>query len=271
LRFLALFVLILALARPGKGIDYTMVKTLGIDIMIVLDVSPSMMGEDFQPQNRLHVAKEVIKDFVSRRKSDRVGMVIFAGESYLQCPLTVEHSMINDIVDEIDFDSVNEDGTAIGEALTLAASRLMDSQAKSKLILLLTDGVNNRGSIDPETAAKACAEMGIKIYSVGIGKEGRVPYPTGNKIFFKKRWLTNQFDEKAIKQLSEISRGKFYRAQSSGVLWENIKDIDRLEKSEFEVKQYHEFYDRFEYFLYIVMGLFFLELSLRSLVYRKIP
>lgn len=271
LRLLSVLILIVALARPGKGVDYTNVNNLGIDIMVVLDVSTSMMGEDFKPVNRLHVAKNVIKEFIDGRKTDRVGLVIFAADSYLQCPLTVEHNMIQDIVDDVDFDSVSEDGTAIGEALALASARMMESKAKSKIILLLTDGVNNRGSIDPETAAKVCAEMGVKIYSVGIGKEGRVPYPTGNTLFMKTQYLINQFDEKAIKKLSEITGGKFYRAKSSGVLWKNIKEIDRLEKSEYEVKIYHEFFDRFEIWLFVAMSIFFLEIILRSLVYRKVP
>lgn len=271
LRFLSIFFLIIAMARPGKGIDYSSIKNLGIDIMITLDVSDSMMGEDFQPKNRLSVAKQVVKDFIEKRKSDRIGMVVFSGEAYLQCPLTLEHQMITDIIEDIDFKTVEEEGTAIGEALALTASRMMDSAAKSKIVLLLTDGVNNRGSIDPETASKMCAGLGIKVYTVGIGKEGRVPYPAGEGIFKFKRYLFNQFNEEGIKNISEVTGGKFYRATSSGVLWENIKDIDRLEKSEVEMREYHEFYDRFQIFLVLACALFFIEIILRSVFYRKIP
>ena len=268
LRFLAIMMLIIAMARPGRGISYSSVKNMGIDIMVVMDLSPSMMGEDFQPKNRLAVAKQVVEDFISRRKTDRIGMVVFAGEAYLQCPLTVEHDMIMDIIKEVDFDSVGEDGTAIGDALALAASRMMDSEAKSRMILLITDGMNNRGTIDPETAAKTCKEMGIKIYSVGIGKDGKVPYPGG---LFGKQYVMNHFDPEVLQKASDMTGGRFYRATSTGVLWDNIKDIDMLEKSRIDVRIYHEFHDRFEFFLLCAMVLFFVEVMARSLVYRKIP
>ena len=271
LRFAAILLLLVAVARPGKGVHYTSVKNLGIDIVIALDVSGSMQGEDFQPKNRLAVAKQVVADFISKRKHDRIGMVVFAGEAYLQCPLTVEHALLTHILQEVDFGTVATDGTAIGDALGLAASRMTDDKAKSRIILLLTDGMNNRGAIDPETAADACKEMGVKIYSVGIGKEGRVPYPGPGGVFFGQRFLMNHFDETVLREISEKTGGKFYRAQSSGVLWENIHDIDRLEKTEVEVKVYHEFHDRFQYLLAAAMALFFIEIILRSAVYRKIP
>jgi len=271
LRFLSILLLILALSRPGRGVDYSSVKNLGIDIMIALDASGSMMGEDFEPENRLAVAKKVMGDFIKKRESDRIGMVVFAGEAYLQCPLTVEHDMLGDIMDEIDFDTVSVDGTAIGEAIALSASRMMDSTSKSRIILLLTDGMNNRGSIDPETAARTCAEMGVKIYCVGIGKEGRVPYPNPGGLFSAKRYLVNHFDPTVLSEITEMTGGRFYRAESSGVLWQNIKDIDMLEKSEVDLKVYHEFYDRFNILIVAAAALFFLEILLRSLFYRKLP
>lgn len=271
LRFLSLGFLIIASARPGIGVDYTSVKNKGIDIMLVLDVSTSMKGEDFQPHNRLHVAKEVISGFVKNRKTDRIGFVIFAGRPYLQCPLTIEHDMVSDIINDVDFSSVEVDGTAIGDSIMLAVSRMKDSKSESKIILLVTDGMNNRGNVDPETAAQVAADYGIKIYSVGIGKNGPVPYPTGNKIIMKKTYIENQFDEEAVKKISTISGGKFYRAESSGIFWENVKDIDRLEKTEYDVKVYYEFYDRFYIFIIISSVLFLLEIILRSAVYRKVP
>jgi Ca-activated chloride channel homolog len=270
LRFAAVLLLILALSRPGKGVDYSSIKNLGVDIMITMDVSPSMLAEDFQPKNRLAVSKQVIKDFVGRRKTDRIGMVVFSGVAYLQCPLTLEHQMIHDIVDEVEFETVHVDGTAIGDAVALATARMMDSKARSKIILLVTDGMNNRGSIDPDTAAKAAAEMGIKIYTVGIGKKGEaVPYPTG--FMGMTRPVVMDMDEETLMRMAETTGGKFYNATSSGVLWQNIKDIDRLEKSQVEVKQYHEFYDRFQWLLAAAAVLFFLEIMLRSVFYRKIP
>lgn len=270
LRFAAILLLIIALSRPGKGIHYSSIKNLGVDIMVTMDVSLSMLAEDFQPKNRLAVSKQVIKDFVGRRKTDRIGMVVFAGEAYLQCPLTLEHQMIQDITGEVDFESVHVDGTAIGDAIALATARMMDSKAKSRVILLVTDGMNNRGSIDPETAAKAAAEMGIKIYTVGIGKKGEaVPYPTG--FMGTTQSVMLDMDEDSLKNIAEVTGGKYFNATSSGVLWQNFKDIDRLEKSQVELKQYHEFYDRFQWFLAAAAALFFLEMLLRSVVYRKVP
>jgi Ca-activated chloride channel family protein len=271
LRFAAIFLIIAALARPGKGVDSSSVKSFGIDIMIALDTSPSMRGEDFEPKNRLYVAKEAVKSFIAMRPNDRIGVVIFSGDAYLQTPLTADHGMLNDLVDEIDFDSVSEDGTAIGDALSLCASRLDAPNSKGKMILLLTDGVNNRGIIDPKTAAAACTGMGIRVYAVGIGKEGPVPYPVSNGLSIFKRMMNNQFDEKAIRELTDATGGTFYRAQSSGVLWENIKEIDRLEKSEFSVTSYHEFYDRFEGWLFAAAFFLLLEILLRTLVFRKVP
>ena len=271
-RFLTILIFILALARPGKGINYTSIRNLGIDIMITLDVSGSMRGEDFQPDNRLAVAKQVIKDFVNRRKHDRIGMVVFAGEAYLQCPLTVEHKMIQDIVDEITLQTVAAQGTAIGDAIALSTSRMMESKAKSKIVLLLTDGVSNQGKIDPETAAKAAADFGVKIYTVGIGSEGGGSVskrgPFGLQIFAGPRF---SYNKEELINLSEITKGKFYQATSSGVLWEQMRDIDRLEKSEVEMRMYHEFYDKFQWFLLFGAIMFFVDIILRSVVYRKIP
>lgn len=252
-RFLAIFCLIIAAARPGRGIRYSSVKSLGIDIMVALDVSGSMSADDFRP-NRLTVAKKVLRDFIARRKSDRIGLVVYAGEAYLQCPLTLEHNMLNDIIDEIDFRTVEVRGTAIGDAIALSSSRMMESKAVSKVILLITDGRSNVGIIDPETASKTAAELGLKIYSVGIGRGRRMP-----------------IDEKTLQEASKITGGKYYRARSSGVFWEKIKDIDRLEKSNVDLRVYHEFYGRSYIFIIIAVGLFFLEIFLRSAVYRKVP
>jgi len=271
LRFASVFLLILALARPGKSVEATGIRTPGIDIMLALDVSDSMKGEDFEPDNRLGVAKRVIRDFIARRPNDRVGLVVFSGDAYLHCPLTMDHSVVLDLVDELDFDTVEEEGTAIGEALALAASRMPEGGAKSRIILLLTDGMNNRGSIDPETAAALCAGAGIRVYPVGIGREGRVPYPSGGGIFRSTRYLLNHFDEKSLRAVADLSGGVFYRAESTGVLWDRVRDIDRLEKSDIETKVYREFYDGFQFFLAAAMALFFLEILLRSAIFRKVP
>jgi len=269
LRFASALLLIIALARPGRGVDYTSLKNLGIDIMIAMDVSLSMLAEDFQPKNRITVAKQVIADFIKRRPTDRIGLVVFAGEAYLQCPLTLEHGMIADILEDVSFETVHVDGTAIGDALAMAVARLAESKAKNRIVLLVTDGMNNRGSIDPETAAKVAADLGVKVYTVGIGKKGvPVPYPTG--FMGMTRPVVMDMDEDSLREIARITGGRFYPATSSGVLWENIRDIDRLEKSEVEVKRYHEFYDRFQWPLYAAIAVFLLEILLRSAVYRKV-
>ncbi len=252
-RFLAILLLIIAAAKPGRGIRYSSVKSLGIDIMVALDVSGSMSAHDFQP-NRLAVAKKVLRDFIANRKSDRIGLVVYAGDAYLQCPLTLEHNMLNDIIDEIDFRTVEVRGTAIGDAIALSTSRMMESKAPSRIILLITDGRSNIGIIDPETASKSAAELGIKIYSVGIGSGRQIP-----------------IDEKTLQDASKITGGRYYRARSSGVFWEKIKDIDRLEKSNVDLRVYHEFYGKYYIFIIAAVGLFFLEIILRFAVYRKVP
>lgn len=271
MRFVSLFLLILALAAPGKKISYTSIKNLGIDIVIALDLSGSMRGEDFQPDNRLEVAKKVVTDFVSRRQNDRIGLVVFAGDAYLQSPLTADHEIIKEIIADLDFDSVEEDGTAIGDAIALSASRMMESKAKGKMILLITDGMNNRGEIDPETAAKTCAGLDIKVYTVGIGRDGEVPYPNPAGPMFPKQYVRNHFNEESLKSTAEITGGEYFRADSTGLFSSSMEQIDRLEKSEADLKVYNEFDDRSGWLLIAGISIFFLEILLRSLVYRKLP
>lgn len=268
-RFLSIAFLIIALARPGKSVSYTDVKNYGIDIMVALDLSGSMMAMDFQPNNRLTVAKNVLIDFIKKRKGDRVGLVVFSGDSYLQSPLTVEHNILNQIIDELDFDSVSkESGTAIGDALALSISRMMERKSASRIILLITDGVNNAGSIDPETASDLAKEMGVKIYTVGIGKDGYVSFPMPDGQIRK---VKIPVDQKSLKKIAEKTGGKYFRSKSSGVLWENIKEIDQLEKSEADIRVYNDFFDKFYYFILIAAILFFIEIALRSLYFRKVP
>jgi len=271
LRYIAVALLILAAARPGKGVNYSSVNNKGIDIVVVLDVSISMLGLDFDPENRLFVAKSAIKEFISNRKTDKIGLIIFSGEPYLQCPLTIEYDMLKDLVDEVDFDSVTETGTAVGEAVAMAASRMMDSKSKSKVILLLTDGANNTGSIDPENSAKICKELGIKLYTVGIGSEGRYKIYVPRGQYKGYHILDDNFDEETLVKMADITGGKFYRAKTAATLWENIMEIDNLEKTEYDVKTYHEFYDRFEYFTAAAFIIFLLEILLRTLYFRKLP
>jgi len=273
LRAVSILLLVVALAGPGRGITYTNVKTRGIDIMVALDLSGSMRGEDFQPDNRLGAAKKVLRGFIERRPGDRIGLVVFAENAYFQCPLTIEHDIISDIVDDLDFRSVDDDGraTAIGDAIALAASRMAGSKASSRIILLITDGMNNSGEVDPETAAKACAAAGIRVYTVGIGRDGRVPYPGRFGSMGPKAYAINEFNGEALEKVAAITGGRYYRAQAGGVLWQNINDIDALEKSDAVVNTYYEFESRAGVPLAAGVVLFFLEILLRSAVYRKLP
>lgn len=267
LRFIILFFLIVSLAGPGRGVSYTSLKTRGIDIVVALDLSLSMSSEDLEP-NRLAVSKNVLKDFIGRRGGDRIGLVVFAGEAYLQCPVTLEHDILNEIIDELDLETVDEEGTAVGNAIALSVSRLMESNAKSRVVLLITDGVSNRGFIDPETAGKAASEMDVRVYTIGVGREGEVFFrsPDG-----RRGRLFNHFDEESLKNVAELTGGKFYRADDAEALENSIRDIDMLEKSEIENKKYYQFHDKSEPFIILAVSLLFLELMLKFLYYRKIP
>ncbi len=269
LRAGAVLFLVLALAGPGRSVGSTSVNHPGIDIFVALDASDSMGSEDFEPRNRLQVAKNVLRDFIARRANDRIGLIVFSGEAYLQCPLTLEHDMIAQVLDETGLDTVPEEGTAIGDALALAASRMPGDKGRTRIILLLTDGVNNRGFVDPVTAAKMCAREGIRVYAVGIGSEPPSSVWEALRSLWKKRY--HEFDEAAVRELAQITGGKFYRAGSAGVLWENVKDIDQLEKSVAVKNEYVEFRDGFMPYLAAAVLLFLAEVLLRAAFYRKVP
>lgn len=272
LRFISIALLLLSIARPGTRVEYSDVTSRGIDIMIVQDISLSMLGMDFAP-NRLAVSKEVVNDFVSKRQSDRLGMVIFSGEAFLQCPLTSDSNILHELIDDIEYDSISLDldGTAIGDALGLAAARLSQSDAKSKIILLLTDGANNRGKIPPETAAEVCTELGIRIYVIGIGSEGTVHgyIPRGKHQGYIK--IGSNFDENLMKKISDDTGGRYFHAQSSEVFFEAMDEIDKLEKSEYKVRTYSEFSDSFFPFVVAAAIIFMFEFILRAFIFRKIP
>ena len=243
--FLALFILVFALARP-----VTLEKTVtppveGKDIMIALDVSGSMEALDFQPKNSITAAKNIIEEFVKGRKSDRLGLVFFAKESFLQVPLTTDYDIFNELLARVTT-GVIEDGTAIGNGLGLALSRLESSKAKSKVIILLTDGDNNSGNISPETAANLAAEKGVKVYSILIGTNGLVPFPAGKDFFGRDTFQKVQMkvNPELLKNISDKSGGKFYQSISTEELQKAFKDIDELEKSPIparKLKIYNEY------------------------------
>lgn len=271
LRMVVISLMILALARPREKNTSSEVITEGLDIMLALDISSSMGVEDFRPKNRLEAAKLVAADFVKGRSSDRIGLVVFAGQSFTQCPLTLDYDILTDLIRQIRLELV-EDGTAIGVALTNCINRLKDSKSKSRVVILLTDGQNNRGSIDPKTAAQIAKQLGIKVYTIGVGRDGVAKYPTYDP-FLGKTYVNVEVkvDEETLKAIASITDGQFFRATNKEALEEVYKKIDELEKTRIEVKNYVQYQDRFIFFLLPAIGLFLLEIVMVNTVFRRLP
>ncbi|AFN73640.1 von Willebrand factor type A [Melioribacter roseus P3M-2] len=269
LRLLGIGALIVAFARPQTFSSGENIYTEGIDIAIVLDVSGSMLAEDFKP-NRLEAAKNVIGDFIRGRTNDRIGLVIFAGESFTQCPLTIDYNVLRNLLAEIKSGMI-QDGTAIGNAIANGVNRLKDSNAKSKVMILLTDGVNNAGEIDPVTAAQIAQKFGIRIYTVGVGSLGQAPYPFQTPFGIRRQMVPVEIDENLLKQISEITGGKYFRATSNRKLAEIYEEIDKLEKTKVEVTSYRHAKELF--FFWALGGLILLltEFSLEKFYLRKLP
>ncbi len=270
-RVLAIALFIIAFARPRSGTEYKETSSEGIDIILAIDVSSSMQAEDFKPHNRLYVAKQEMKKFVSRRLNDRMGLVVFARYSFTQCPLTTDYSVLLNFIDMVDFGIV-EDGTAIGMALANSVNRLRESESKSKIIILLTDGDNNSGEIDPITAASIAEAMGIKVYTIGAGKTGNAMHPYQDKLFGKRySYQPTKIDEPTLKAIAEKTGGKYFRAQSGEELEEIYALIDKLEKTEVKVSSHVEYVELFQYFLYLGLLLLILEMLLAHTLLRKLP
>jgi Ca-activated chloride channel homolog len=271
LRMLAVALLFIAMARPQSGSQERELSTEGIDIVMVLDISGSMKAEDFQPNNRLFVAKEEIETFISKRVSDRIGLVVFARTAFTQCPLTLDYDVLKSFLRQVDF-GIIDDGTAIGTALATAVNRLKDSEAKSKVIILLTDGVNNSGEIDPLTAANIARTFDMKVYTIGVGRPGNSHYTVDDPIFGKRVvYMANEIDEESLTQIAEATGGKYFRARSKGELGAIYEDIDKLEKTEIKVKQYVNYKELFPRFLIFGLILLFAEAALSQTVLRKVP
>ena len=261
--------LILALARPQSSNSWQNVTTEGIDIVIALDISSSMLAMDFQP-NRIEAAKDVATQFISGRPNDKIGLVIFSGESFTQCPLTTDHATVINLFRNIESGMI-EDGTAIGNGLATAVSRLKESNAISKVIILLTDGVNNRGEIAPVTAAELAKTFGIRVYTVGIGTIGTAPYPMQTPFGVQVRDMKVEIDEPTLQKIAETTDGKYFRATNNTSLTEIYKEIDKLEKSKIDVKEYSKKEE--QYLKYALAGAFLLLLSmlLKTTIFRNIP
>ena len=273
----ALFLLILGAARPQLVIYDEPVSAMGRDIVLVLDISGSMRAEDFQPNNRLYVAKQVVADFIESRQSDRIALVSFAGQSFTQCPLTLDYDMLLSLLESVDFDMV-EDGTAIGNALGTALNRLKESEAKSKIIVLLTDGENNKGEIDPLTAAEMAKTMGVRIYCVGVGKRGGAKIPIHDKRWGKRyavgrdgRPILTKLDEKTLKGIAGASGGKYSRATDAESLKRVYEQISEAEKSELEGKRFSTFKELMPHFVLPGLCLLIVALMLFRTVARVVP
>ncbi|MBM3313072.1 VWA domain-containing protein [candidate division WOR-3 bacterium] len=268
---LALVSMVVALARPQRGRQFQDVETRGIDIMLCLDISGSMQAEDFSPKNRLNVAKERAKEFIEKRKGDRIGLVVFSAASLTQCPLTLDRQIVHGLIDRVDFGML-EDGTAIGLGLASAVARLKDSKAKDRVIILLTDGVNNTGDIDPLTAAQTAASFGIKVYTIGVGSKGMVPYPV-NDPRFGRRYVQVQIDldTETLQKIADLTGGKSFLATDGQALKQIYDEIDQMEPTTFKVKQYTVYNELAGFWLMLAVLTTAAGVALATTVFRRLP
>jgi len=272
LKISAITMFLIALARPQSGIHERNILTEGHDIMIVLDVSESMRSEDFKPANRLEVAKNTIYKFIKSRPSDRIGLVVYAMDSFTQVPLTLDRSMLFQAVKRINFDIIDGSRTAIGMGLATAVSRLRPSLAKNRIVILLTDGANNSGSIDPLTAARLAEAYNIRVYTIGIGSKGKVPYPFQHPILGKQyRFIESDLDEDLLKEIAKITGGKFFRATDPETLEKIYDEINKLEKTKIKTKEYVNYDEIYQSFMAFGFVLLFISLILSRGVFMTIP
>ncbi len=273
-RYLGLIILVVALARPQKTNEKVKRNTEGIDIMLALDISHSMLIEDMKPENRLESAKKTIEEFIEKRMSDRIGLVVFSGESYTRVPLTLDYSVLRQNLKEVKTSENIKMGTAIGVALGNAVSRLNESKAKSRVVILLTDGESNTGLIDPQTALEIAKGYGIKIYTIGVGRDGQAQLPIYSKDFFGRKIkyyqpIHSKVNEPLLTQLAEETGGRFFRVTSGRKLEKVFSDINNLEKTKIEENHYTRYTEIFEKYLLWAFGFYFLGLLFQVTVLRR--
>jgi Ca-activated chloride channel family protein len=269
IRIIVITLVIIILARPQSTNRWQDEMTEGIDIVIVLDISSSMLAQDLRP-NRLEASKDVAIEFIAGRRNDRIGLVVYSGESFTQCPLTTDHAVLINLFKDIQSGMI-EDGTAIGMGLANAVSRLKDSKAKSKVVILLTDGVNNRGEIAPITAAEIAGTFKIRVYTIGVGTQGMAPAPVQTPYGIQIRQVPVEIDEDVLKEIAQITDGKYFRATNNQKLIEIYKEIDQLEKSKIDVKEYSKKEEEYMAFGLAVVFLLVAEILLRNTILRNIP
>jgi Ca-activated chloride channel family protein len=267
-RTLAVAMLIIVLARPQTVDKFQDMSTEGIDIVLTLDISGSMLARDFRP-DRLEASKNVATEFISGRPYDRIGLVVFSGESFTQCPLTTDHAVLINLLREIQSGMI-EDGTAIGMGLATAVNRIKDSQSKSKVIILLTDGVNNRGEIAPETAAGIAKTFGIRVYTIGVGTQGVAPYPVQTPYGMQYQDMQVEIDEDILRQIAQETGGKYFRATDNNKLTEVYKEIDKLEKSKIDVRQFSRRDEKYHFSAMFAMCLLILEILVRNTIFKNL-
>ena len=276
LRWLALAVLIFALAQPRLPKNTTEVKASGIDIVCALDLSGSMVSEDFtvhgERVNRVNMAKSVLKDFIDRRVNDRIGLVVFASQAYVATPLTLDHDFLQVRLAQLQIGSINENATAIGDALVTSVNRLRDLKAKSKIIILATDGQNNSGKVEPLLAAEAAAALGVKIYTVGIGEQGQAPMPVRD-MFGRKSYqmVPVDVDEETLKKIADKTGGNYYRADNAEKFKKIYAEIDQLETTEASVKKFTQFTELFPWFVTAGLLILLAEILLGQTWLRRLP
>ena len=269
LRVLAITFIILALARPQASNSWRTQNSEGIDIMMALDISGTMMAEDLKP-NRLEAAKTVATEFILSRPNDNIGLVVFASESFTQCPLTIDHAVLINLFKGVNYGLI-EDGTAIGLGLANAINRIKDSKAKSKVIILLTDGSNNRGDIAPITAAEIAKTFGLRVYTIGVGSSGIVNVPVQTPIGIQYQQMQSEFDEKSLQKIANMTGGKYFRASDNSKLRRIYQEIDQLEKTKISVREFSKKNEQF--FLFSLLAFIFLisEVLMRNTILRRIP
>lgn len=274
LRIIGIMLIVIALARPQIVQGKETISGEGVDIALALDISGSMASLDFEPQNRLEASKQVIDEFVQERPYDKIGMVIFASEAFSQSPLTLDHNMVSRSLEQIELatDLGIDDGTAIGLGIANAANMLTNSDADSKVVILLTDGVNNAGQVDPLTAAEAAKALGIKIYTIGAGRPGEVPVPVpglfgGTTIAYQE----SQLDEATLQQVADITGGQFYRAEDTAGLKAIYDEINQLEKSQVEIQVFNQYQELAGPLILLALILLLVELFVRNTAFRTVP
>lgn len=276
LRWLAVALFVVALAQPRLLKSTTQVKASGIDIVVALDMSGSMVSEDFvvngQRVNRFDMARRVLKGFIDKRPNDRIGLVLFASQAYIATPLTLDHDYLEEDLDRLKIGDINQNSTAIGDGLATAVNRLRDLKAKSKIVILMTDGQNNAGKIDPVMAANAAAALGVKVYTVGIGEHGMAPMPVymgGQKVGYQN--VPVDIDEDTLRQIAEKTGGNYYRADNAKKFQDIYAEINKLEKTEAVINKFTEYKELFPWFVWGGLAVLLVELMLGQTVFRRLP